>query len=149
MDERFDRIEDCISFLSGKAAQSISRFSRERLAEWDLTPIQFAVLQALLQKPGQNASELGGFLVIDSATTTGVIDRLCKAGLLARAPDPDDRRVNRINLTSEGEQKIRAVQVVMQAINTEVADAFGEDAEKLWNLLRRLAAFRPAPSARA
>ncbi len=147
-DRTGDRIETCISFLSGKAAQTVAKFSRDRLSAWNMTPIQFAVLQAVLQKPDQSASELGAFLVIDSATITGVIDRLCKTGALVRKADSRDRRITRIGLTPQGRRQIVAAQAAMRSINAEIAAAFGDDADTLWRLLERLAAFEPAPDRR-
>jgi DNA-binding MarR family transcriptional regulator len=142
-----EAIEHCISFLSGKAAQNISRLSRERLSRCGLTPIQFAVLQALKQTPGLNATELGDVLVIDSATITGVIDRLCRMGTLVRSPDAKDRRINRLSLTGRGTAVVADAGEVMDRINREVADAFGPDAARLWQFLERLAAFHPEKAA--
>jgi MarR family transcriptional regulator, organic hydroperoxide resistance regulator len=42
-----ERIDECISFLAGKAAQAVSRLARERLEPFGITPVQYAVLQAL------------------------------------------------------------------------------------------------------
>jgi DNA-binding MarR family transcriptional regulator len=67
-----------------------------------VTAIQFAVLQALWQRRGATATELSDYLVIDSATITGVIDRLSKTGALERRPDPSDRRAYRLYLTASG-----------------------------------------------
>ncbi|MFC4270208.1 MarR family transcriptional regulator [Sneathiella chungangensis] len=138
-----ESIESCISFLSGKAAQNIARHSRSRLGQHDITPIQFAVLQAVWEAPGRKASDLTAYLLIDSATITGVIDRLCRIDMLERRPDASDRRANRLFLTPTGAALIGELQAQMDHLNAEVANAFGEDADKLWDLLKRLAAFQP------
>ena len=80
-----DRIDDCISFLSGKAAQAVARVTRERLAPHGVTPVQYAVLQVLWERDGQSGAAIGSRLVLDSATVTGVLDRLEKQGLIVRA----------------------------------------------------------------
>lgn len=138
-----ERIDDCISFLSAKAAQTLARTSRERLARHGVTPLQFALLLALWERDGQNSTELCARLVLDSATITGVIDRVEKLGLIMRRPDADDRRVNRIHLTEFGRHKLGPLQSEMDAVNAEVAAHFGADTADLLRLLRRLAAFRP------
>ena len=139
-----DRIDDCISFLSGKAAQAVARLTRDRLSNHGVTPVQYAVLQVLSERDGQSAAEIGSRLVIDSATITGILDRIEKLGLIARGADTDDRRVNRITLTPAGRARQASLQPVMDAINAEVAERLGADAPELWRLLRRLAAIPTA-----
>lgn len=39
--------------------------------------------------------------------TSKLVDRIEAAGLIARAPDPDDRRAARVRLTGEGERKLK------------------------------------------
>ena len=97
-----DRIEDCVGFLVGKAAQQIARRARDKLAPHGVTPVQYAVLHALWERDGRSGAEIGARLSIDSATATGVIDRLEAADLLRRSPDPEDRRVHRLFLTGRG-----------------------------------------------
>ena len=139
-----DRIDDCISFLSGKAAQAVARLTRDRLSNHGVTPVQYAVLQVLLERDGQSAADIGSRLVLDSATITGVLDRIEKLGLIARGADTDDRRVNRITLTPAGRARQASLQPIMDAINAEVAERLGADAPELWRLLRRLAAIPTA-----
>ena len=97
-----ERIEGCISFLSGKAAQTAARLARDRLTPHGVTPVQYAVLQVLWERDGQSGAEIGNRLVLDSATITGVLDRLEKLGLVARNADAGDRRLNRIVPTVQG-----------------------------------------------
>ncbi|MBM6594911.1 MarR family winged helix-turn-helix transcriptional regulator [Microvirga pudoricolor] len=139
-----ERIEDCISFLTGKAAQAVTRLTRDRLADHGVTPVQYAVLQVLWERDGQSGAEIGGRLILDSATMTGVIDRLEKQGLIARQPDPVDRRVNRLVLAAAGRDLQAPLQATMDAINAEVAASLGDEAPALWRMLRRLAAEKDA-----
>jgi MarR family transcriptional regulator, organic hydroperoxide resistance regulator len=134
-----DRIEDCVSFLVGKAAQQVARRARDRLAPHGVTPVQYAVLRALWERDGQSGAELGARLAIDSATTTGVVDRLEAAGLLARRPDPGgDRRVHRAVLTDRARALQPALDAAMDGLNAEVAAELGADAATVWAALRRL-----------
>jgi DNA-binding MarR family transcriptional regulator len=133
-----DRIERCISFLAGKAAQQISRRARERLSQHDVTPVQYAILRVLAERDGQSGAELSGRLLIDSATITGLIDRLEGAGLVERHPDGSDRRVNRTRLTPRARALQPALDAAMDALNAEVAAELGDRAPELWETLRRL-----------
>lgn len=138
-----DSIESCISFLAGKAAQQVTRRAREKLAPHGVTPVQYAVLRALWERDGQSGVEIGARLTIDSATITGIIDRLQAAGLLARRSDREDRRVHRVFLTEAGRSLQATLDRAMDELNAEVAAETGADeATALWAALRRLGGVR-------
>src|SRR6187397_1429301 len=90
----------------------ISRLAREleqRLEpvyrEHGLEPGWHDVL-ATLRRAGppyrRRPTELTSALMLTSSGTTKRLDRLEQAGLIARAPDPDDRRGTLISLTAAG-----------------------------------------------
>ncbi len=137
-DKQLDRVEDCISFLVGKAAQQVTRRARDKLAAYGVTPVQYAVLKVLWERDGRSAAELGARLVIDSATITGVVDRLEAAELLGRRPDPEDRRVHRLFLTTQGRNLRAPLDEAMDRLNVEVREILGGEAASLWAALRRL-----------
>lgn len=133
-----DRVENCISFLIGKAAQRISRRAREKLASHGVTPTQYAVLKVLWEQDGLSGAELGGRLLIDSATITGIADRLQSAGLLERRPHDEDRRVHSLFLTQRGQALQTPLDAAMDQLNEEVAREMADEAPALWAALRRL-----------
>jgi DNA-binding MarR family transcriptional regulator len=134
-----ERIEHCISFLLGKAAQEVSRRAREALAAHYVTPVQYAVLRALSEEDGRSGAELGARLVIDSATITGILDRLEASGLVMRRADRTDRRVTRLFLTEVAKRRQPALDVAMDGVNDAVAEELGgEDMKRLAGTLRRL-----------
>jgi len=138
-----NRIEDCIAFLIGKAGQQITRRAREKLTAHGVTPTQYAVLKVLWEQDGQSAADLGARLLIDSATITGVVDRLQAAGLLERRPHTEDRRVHNLFLTAQGGALQRPLDAAMDLLNDEIAREMGSDAQPLWAALRRLGDVRP------
>jgi MarR family transcriptional regulator, organic hydroperoxide resistance regulator len=135
-----DRIEDCISFIVGKAAQQVARRARDKFEPHGVTPTQYAVLKVLSDADGQTGAELGARLGIDSATTTGVADRLAAGGLLERRPDPQDRRLQRLFLTPEARARQAALDREMDELNGEIESELGADASRLWSRLRQLGA---------
>ena len=54
-------------------------------------------------------TDFAGQLMLTSSGTTKRLDRLEQAGLVARAPDPEDRRGTLITLTDAGHELIDAV----------------------------------------
>ncbi len=95
-----DRIEDCVSFMLGKALQQVTQDAKRRLGAMGVTPVQYAVLKVLWEKDEQSATQLGTRLVLDSATMTGLIDRLERSGLVERRSHGSDRRINCVALTA-------------------------------------------------
>jgi MarR family transcriptional regulator, organic hydroperoxide resistance regulator len=135
-----DQIEDCISFIVGKAAQQVARRAREKLEPHGVTPTQYAVLKVLADADGQTGAELGARLGIDSATTTGVADRLAANGLLERRPDPQDRRLQRLFLTAKAQARQPSLDREMDQLNREVESELDADASRLRSRLRQLGA---------
>jgi MarR family transcriptional regulator, organic hydroperoxide resistance regulator len=137
-----DRVENCISFLVGKAAQQILRRAREKLSAWGVTPSQYAVLRVLWEQDGQSGAAIGARLVIDSATITGVIDRLAGTGLVERRADGGDRRVHRLFLTPQGRALQEPLDTAMDQLNAEVDAEMSGQAPVLREALRRLGEVR-------
>jgi DNA-binding MarR family transcriptional regulator len=134
-----DKIEDCISFLLGKAQQRVMRRAKELLAEREVTPVQYASLCVLWEQDGQTGAELGGRLVIDSATMTGIVDRLERSGLVERRADTEDRRIYRLFVTSRGRNLRPQLDSAMDKLNHEVAELLGQNTPRFHRMLRKVA----------
>src|SRR6266852_5080110 len=83
-----DQIEDCLSFYLGKAYQRVTQSAKQRLAPYGVTPVQYALLKVLWEQDQQSGAELSERLLLDSATMTGLLDRLEHAGLIERNAHP-------------------------------------------------------------
>lgn len=134
-----DTIRTCISFQASAAAKVIARLSRARLASHGVTPIQFAVLQAVSEAENQTAADVGLALMIDSATIVGVIDRLAALALLSREAHPTDRRIKRLLLTKQGAAALPAMQAAMDDLNAEIDAALDLSAKSVRASLQKLA----------
>jgi DNA-binding MarR family transcriptional regulator len=100
--------------------------------------VQYAILKALWERDGQNGAELGARLVIDSATTTGIADRLEASGFVERRADGQDRRVQRLFLTKRGRLLQAPLDTAMDELNEEIRRELGSQAKGLWSALRQL-----------
>jgi DNA-binding MarR family transcriptional regulator len=133
------RNEDCISFLLGKAYQHVNQAAKQRLAPYGVTPVQFALLNLLWTEDGLSGVDLSLRLQLDSATITGVIDRLTHLGLIERRPDPCDRRVNRVHLTAQGRTLQAPLSHAIEQLNAEFFGKFSPvDARRLQAMLMHL-----------
>lgn len=103
---------------------------------------EFDVL-ATLRRAGAphrlNAGELSATLMVSTGGMTSRLDRLEKAGLVAREPDPDDRRGTLVRLTEEGLRVVDAA--VTEHVANEhrlLAGVTPAERDELARLLRRV-----------
>ncbi|WP_097246802.1 MarR family winged helix-turn-helix transcriptional regulator [Nocardia amikacinitolerans] len=68
-----------------------------------LTMWAYGVLLGLEPEPVYTQAALAKAIGADKTRIIGVLDDLQRRGLIERAPDPADRRVNLVSLTEEGE----------------------------------------------
>jgi DNA-binding MarR family transcriptional regulator len=127
----------------------ISRLAREleqRLEpvyrEHGLEPGWHDVL-ATLRRSGPHyrlrPTEFASALMLTSSGTTKRLDRLEQAGLITRAPDPDDRRGTVIALTAAGRERIDAVTDAHLANERRLLSALTDvEQGRLADLLRQL-----------
>src|SRR5260370_31540318 len=72
------------------------------VAELDLAPVQAKALHELNVDPPMSMRALAVRLKSDPSNVTGLVDRLEARGLVERRPDPTDRRITGLALTSAG-----------------------------------------------
>jgi DNA-binding MarR family transcriptional regulator len=120
-------------------ARRLRETSQETLAPWDITPAQFRALRVLRRHGVMRLSELSDWLRIAARSATEVIDALESRHLVARRPDPDDRRAVLVELTEHGTAVLGAIGA---ARGTEAERAFGQltaaDRADLIRILRKL-----------
>ena len=136
-------LEGCLSFLLGKAYARVQADFRRLLAPHGVTPAQYAVLKALWDGDGVAASALVERLRLDPATVSGLLDRLEASELLRRAPDPHDRRVQRVCLTAQGRALQTPLEAVQDQVNAEaLADLSAAETRQFKVLLAELGGVR-------
>jgi MarR family 2-MHQ and catechol resistance regulon transcriptional repressor len=81
----------------------------ERNTLEDLTPSQFAALEALYHLGSMTQGEISSKVLKSGSNMTIVIDNLEREGLVRRKRDENDRRVINIHITEAGREKIGAV----------------------------------------
>ena len=141
-----DQIEDCLSFYLGKAYQRVTQSAKQRLAAYGITPVQYALLKVLWEHDQQSGAQLGERLLLDSATMTGLLDRLEHAGLIERRAHATDRRVNKVALTARGRDLQAPLDREMDQLNQDFLGEFPPEERKLLrNLLTILAGWKQAP----
>ncbi|RAU21438.1 MarR family transcriptional regulator [Paramagnetospirillum kuznetsovii] len=77
--------------------------------QFDLTPVQFAALDAICARPGLDQIGLSGAIAFDRTTIGGVVERLEAKGLIDRRVGQADRRTRELYITEQGRQLLDAI----------------------------------------
>ncbi len=90
--------------LIRRAQQLAVSIFMEETAGFDATPVQFAILNALMDDPGEDQVTLSSHVAFDPATFGSVIGRLEAKGWVRREADPKDKRRKLLWTTLEGQK---------------------------------------------
>ena len=132
-------LNQCINFELNRAQQSVHQHFKAKLAEYDVTPVQYGILACLWNNDAQAPGQIAASLNLDSSTITGILDRMENKGLLKRTPDPNDRRALKVVLTATGRALQEPIDKTIQKANEEVmAGLSAEEQDTLIALLSRL-----------
>lgn len=99
--ETFIKLTRCTNSVLGELSA--------RQTTGDLTPSQFAVLEALYHIGSMTQGEVSNKVLKSTSNLTTVIDNLERDGYVRRERDAEDRRVIHVHLTEAGMSKIEAV----------------------------------------
>jgi len=133
-----DTAEQIAALLDGL----VRRQRRASKADLDVTHGQLRVLRTLDNADrALRLSELANQLGIVPRSATSVVDDLEAAGLVARKPDPDDRRATLVNLTPAGTKVLATIRRLRRDAMVSLVERLepSEQAELL-RLLTRLSA---------
>ncbi len=90
--------------LIRRAQQLAVAIFMEETAAYHATPVQFAILNALMDDPGEDQITLSVRVAFDPATLGSVVGRIEAKGWVTRQSDPADRRRKLLWITPEGEK---------------------------------------------
>ncbi|WP_369236644.1 MarR family winged helix-turn-helix transcriptional regulator [Streptomyces sp. R21] len=132
--EVFGRIFRLSRAMGDRMEKAYTRFGISR-GEFDVL--------ATLRRSGDpytlSPRQLSGTLMLTTGGMTGRLDKLERAGLLRRSPDPHDRRGLQVTLTDEGFRLIDEAVGAGLAAQTQVLSRLDdEQAGQLADLLREL-----------
>jgi MarR family 2-MHQ and catechol resistance regulon transcriptional repressor len=92
-----------------RCANSLFARLSERNTLGDITPSQFAVLEALYHLGSLTQGEVSTKVLKSGSNMTTVIDNLERDGYVRRERDAQDRRVIHVHLTKAGFEKLESV----------------------------------------
>lgn len=115
------------------------------MAGFKITAVQGMILNFLSFEDRVTSKELGEKTMLDSATLTGILDRLEKVALIERKRHPSDRRAIVICLTEQGrepakdtfKEAIRANSVFLACLTANEQTLFKSMLDKIRNHLEQ------------
>ncbi len=125
--------------LIRRAQQIAVAIFAEQLASADITPVQFAILNALLDSPGIDQVSLAKRVAFDPATSGSVIGRLEAKGWVVREADRSDRRRKLLVVTPQGVQALASIQSDVSQVQEKIlAPLTAQEQSQFVHLLSRL-----------
>jgi MarR family transcriptional regulator, organic hydroperoxide resistance regulator len=116
-----------IEHLVREISVIIKRKGRDILTNFPITPPQFTALLWLHEEGDMTIGELSQRMYLACSTTTDLVDRMEKNGVVERIRDDRDRRVVRIHMLDKGKAIIQDVLAARQAYLAEVLTRFSSD----------------------
>ncbi|OQQ13968.1 MarR family transcriptional regulator [Streptomyces sp. M41(2017)] len=139
MTAALERIQSLPSWLVGRVAARARGLVAAALATEGLKLMHHAVLAASSEYGPLAQAELGRRVAVDPKDVVGILNDLQRAGLVLRAPDPDDRRKNAVTITPEGADVLTRCAALAEAANAELLAPLTPDEQgQLTALLTRL-----------
>jgi DNA-binding MarR family transcriptional regulator len=130
---------DSLGEAFGAVARRLRVASMAALAQHDVTPSQVRAIRVLAAHGGVRSKELAEHLKIAPRSATEVVDALEEKGLVARSPDPDDRRAVVVSLTDRGHALAEQVRRTRGVESERIFDRLSQtDRDHLARILRRL-----------
>lgn len=126
---------------------AVALFMSELSGE-DVTPVQFAILNAVMDTPGVDQVTLAGRVAFDAATSGSVIGRLETKGWIRREADQADRRRKILWLTPAGQEATVQMKQAVERVQSKLLSPLTEsEAQTLTSLLAKVVASHDGSSA--
>lgn len=130
---------ECINFLLTQAQQKVFKYLKSELDPFNVTPVQYGVLQCLWDQGSQTPKQIGNVLGLDGSTITGILDRLENKALIMRNTYTGDRRTIKVELTEKGSKLRDPIGKIVEEVNIEVLKQFSsEEIDQLKNTLKQI-----------
>lgn len=105
----------------------------------NITPEQYLVMDILWENQSLSQQNIADVIQKDKNSVTKIIDSLEKKNFVSRVVDKKDRRINRIELTKEGEAlEKNTTEVAIKFMNDTIEGIDNQDLNTLVDVMRKL-----------
>ncbi len=135
----YETYETYVARRLALTAKTVRAYVERCVAEEDTTLSVVILARILAAEPGLSQRELADRVHLGGPATLRHVDRMEADGLLVRQPDPNDRRVHRLELTPAGTRRLTQLEKVTARADAALTEAFTpEEIETLLGYLDRL-----------
>lgn len=132
-------LESLIGYNARRAALAVIGVFLDRMAVYELRPVDFSALSLIHHNPGITSRQLCGALGILPPNLVGMINRFEKRGLVMRRPHPNDGRAQALHLTDPGYALMGEAEQTACALELDVAARLSEkERQTLMTLLQKI-----------
>jgi DNA-binding MarR family transcriptional regulator len=136
-------LETLIGYNARRAALAVIDVFLERMAPYQLKPVDFSVLSLVAHNPGITSRQLCSTLGILPPNLVGMVNGFEKRELLSRKPHPRDGRAMGLHLTAAGQKLVRDAEKTAAALEAEVGSRLSPgELHTLLALLKKI--YKPA-----
>jgi DNA-binding MarR family transcriptional regulator len=114
-------LESLLGYNARRAALAVIEVFLERMAPYQLKPVDFSVLSLVTHNPGITSRQLCSALGILPPNLVGMVNAFEKRALIERKPHPRDGRAMGLHLTPAGHRLMREAEKTAAALESEVA----------------------------
>lgn len=132
-------LETLLGYNARRAALAIIEVFLERMAVYDLRPVDFSVLSLVVHNPGITSRQLCSALGILAPNLVGMVNALEKRDLIARKPHPLDGRAMGLHPTPAGFTLMRAAEKTASQLEQDSTERLNDVERKtLLQLLKKV-----------
>jgi MarR family transcriptional regulator, organic hydroperoxide resistance regulator len=126
-----------IFFLLHRAHRALFSHANAGLGDaLGLTVPQFTTLMYVSKHGGCSLTELADLLDLNKSAVTGLVQRMERAGMLRREPNPSDARGSLLFVTPKGEELHERARPLLRRMNAELtADFSAEEMDAVFRFL--------------
>lgn len=139
--ERVDTsfLDGLLGYNARRAALAVIDVFLERMAAYELRPVDFSVLSLVVHNPGITSRQLCTTLGILPPNLVNLVGALEKRRLIERKPHPRDGRATGLHPTPAGQALMRQAERTAAELEQDVADRLTPGEQKtLLRLLRKV-----------
>ena len=114
-------LESLVGYNARRAALAMIEVFLQRMALYDLRPVDFSVLSLIAHNPGITSRQLCSTLGILPPNLVAMINALEKRKVIARRPHPSDGRAMGLHLTEGGVRLMRDAERAATKLEAEAA----------------------------
>lgn len=132
-------LQTLLGYNARRVSLQVIELVNQRMAEYELSPVDFSVLSLIGRNPGITSRQLCSALNLLPPNLVGKISVMEKRDLLVRQPLPDDRRAIGLYLTTAGDQLMTHAEKTATSLEADITSKLTDaEVKTLLHLLQKV-----------